>query len=132
MRIAFDVKGTIEGPKKTFVLALLELLQKNGHEVVVWSNSYGFAVDAVKDNGLSCKASPKRTSWDEDGKVENFFDLAIDDDNQQTWLASKRFIWVHDLPDFMSGILAIAETIHREAWTDIKCQTSEHFKRLQK
>lgn len=122
MRIAFDVKGTIEGPKKKFVLGLLKYLQDQGHEVIVWSNSYGYAVDAIKDNALNCVPQSKTTTWDCDGDPERFVDLCIDDDSSQTWLASKRFIWVHDLPEAMGGILAIAESINRQAWTDFKCQ----------
>lgn len=52
MRIAFDVKGTIEGPRKAIVLKFLSILQAQGHDVIVWSNSYGYAVDAVRDNKL--------------------------------------------------------------------------------
>lgn len=99
MRIAFDVKGTIEGPQKSKVLRLFKALQAQGHDLIVWSNSYGYAVDAVKDNNLTCPAQSKTTKWDVDDDQSKFVDLAIDDDSSQTWLAAKRFIWVHELPD---------------------------------
>lgn len=99
MRIAFDVKGTIEGPSKAKVLQLFRALRAQGHELIVWSNSYGYAMDAVRDNTLDCPFQSKTTKWDVDNDESQFVDLAIDDDSSQTWLAAKRFIWVHELPD---------------------------------
>jgi threonine dehydrogenase-like Zn-dependent dehydrogenase len=97
MRIAFDVKGTLEGPKKNILLVVFAELQKRGHECVVWSNSYGYAVDAVRDNDLNAEAMSKTTKWDVDDDQAKFVDVAIDDDSSQTWLAAKRFIWVHEI-----------------------------------
>jgi hypothetical protein len=101
MRIAFDVKGTIEGSKKKQVLRMFELFQKAGHEVIVWSNSYGYAVDAVEDNELTnTRAESKRDKWNT--SEENYYDLAIEDDKQQgQWLAAKKFLFVDDIPDDM-------------------------------
>lgn len=113
MRIAFDVKGTIDGPKGKFVLGLFKFLQDLGHECVVWSNSYGYAVDAVMTHALNAEAMPKKGKGDfgyED--KASHFDIAIEDDTSQTWLAAKRFIWVHELPGAMGGIKKLAEDIH--------------------
>ena len=107
MRIAFDVKGTIEGHSKDKVLRLFKALEAMGHDLLVWSNSYQYAVDAVKNNGLKCPYQSKTTKWDVSDESQ-YVDLAIDDDSSQTWLASKRFIWVHELPD---DIETFAKTI---------------------
>jgi hypothetical protein len=132
MRIAFDVKGTIEGPKQKFVLGLMEYLKEAGHEIIVWSNSLSYAMDAVRDHELSCPAVSKRALYDIDNDVDQCVDLAIDDDSSQSWLAAKRFIWVHDLPGAMGGIKNMAESITNQRWDDIKCQTNEHLARLRK
>jgi len=97
MRIAFDVKGTLEGPKKNILLSAFVKLQEMGHECVVWSNSYGYAVDAVRDNNLDAEPMSKTMKMDLDHDETKFFDVAIDDDSSQTWLAAKRFIWVHEI-----------------------------------
>lgn len=130
MRIAFDVKGTIEGPKKKFVLGLLQYLHGMGHEVIVWSNSYEFAKDAVRDNGLiNVKFQSKETVMDLDEESSHMMDLAIDDDRSQTWLASRRFIWVHDLPEATGGIKELAERISAGDWDGIKCQNNDMLER---
>jgi hypothetical protein len=129
MRIAFDVKGTIEGPKKQYVIALLNLLRDQGHEVLVWSNSYGFAQDAVQDNDLGCKYQLKDALFDIHGDASRVVDLAIDDDSQQVWLASRRFIWVHDLPETMDGILSLAESVSTESWHNTTCQENNLLSR---
>ena len=111
MRIAFDVKGTIEGYKKKQVLRMFELFQKAGHEVVVWSNSYGYAVDAVKDNNLTnTTATSKGDKWDT--SPENFYDLAIEDDHSQgQWLAANKFIFVEDIPEEMTLVDVLVKEI---------------------
>jgi hypothetical protein len=111
MRIAFDVKGTLQGHDGERVLALLLKLQELGHECLVWSNSYGYAVDCVKKLGLKCEYQSKTDKSDADHDETRYVDLAIDDDSTQTWLASKRFIWVRDLPKDIEGILKLAHEI---------------------
>jgi hypothetical protein len=112
MKIAFDVSGTIEGPKRGYVLILLKLLQDAGHEIIVWSNSYGYTTDAVKKYDLkNVECMSKKTTWDCDNDESQFIDIAIDDDSSQTWLASKRFIWVSDLPETVEGIKKLATEI---------------------
>lgn len=104
MRIAIDVKGTLEGPRKQDLIKLIKAMQAKGHTVLIWSNSYGFAVDAVRDNGLNCDAQSKTTKWDVSDESQ-FVDLSIDDDSSQTWLAAKRFIWVHELPSDIETLI---------------------------
>lgn len=112
MRIAFDVKGTIDGPKGKFVLGLMAYLQELGHECVVWSNSLQFAAEAVNKNKLKVEFMSKRMGMDLDHDETQFFDFAVEDDTSQTWLAAKSFIWVHELPGAMGGIKKLAEEIH--------------------
>jgi siroheme synthase (precorrin-2 oxidase/ferrochelatase) len=111
MKIAFDVKGTIEGYKKKQVLRMFELFQKAGHEVIVWSNSYSFAVDAIEDNELTnTRAESKGDKWNT--SEENYYDLAIEDDRQQgQWLAAKKFVFVDDIPDEMVLVDVLVQNI---------------------
>jgi hypothetical protein len=111
MRIAFDVKGTLQGPKGKFVLGLLLELQKMGHECIVWSNSFGYAVDCVDKYGLkNVRAESKSAKYDRD--EANWYDLAIEDDVGQTWLAAKRLIFVKDIPGAMGGVIKLAHVIN--------------------
>lgn len=111
MRIAFDVKGTIDGPKQKFVLGLLKMLQEQGHDITVWSNSFSYAVDAVKQHGLNAKVQSKKSRSDMDCEEQDYFDICVEDDTSQSYLAAKRFIWVHELPSAMGGIKKLAEEI---------------------
>jgi hypothetical protein len=96
MKIAFDVKGTLDGPKGHIVLSALKHLQKMGHECIVWSNSYSYAVDFVKEHKLEgVRAEQKYDKWNT--PPEHFYDFAIEDDRSQTYLAAKQFIFVHDI-----------------------------------
>ena len=98
MKVAVDVKGTLEGPKREQILRLMMFFQDQGYEVVVWSNFYSFADDAVKDLAeTSLKdiiAECKKAKWE----TEEQYDIAIEDDRSQTWLAVKNFIWVDEIP----------------------------------
>ena len=123
MRIAFDVKGTIEGPKKQYIIELLRILKEKGHEVLVWSNSGTYAYHAVTDNNLDCPFMTKFT-FGESEFHGGPMDLCIDDDSSQEWLGSKRFIWVHNVPEFMDGIRLLAESISNEKWHETRCQDS--------
>lgn len=99
MRIAFDVKGTIEGPKGKEVLELFKLLAALGHEMFVWSNSFGYAVDAVKKYNLNAKPTEKFSKYDAQDYGYDPMDLAIEDDRGQFWLAADIIVFVDDLRD---------------------------------
>lgn len=98
MRIAVDVKGTLTGHKRDQIVRMMMFLKDKGWEVVVWSNSYGYAVDAVK--GLL--ETPLEGIEPEDKKAkfetETRFDIAIEDDRSQEYLAAHNFIWVDEIP----------------------------------
>jgi hypothetical protein len=117
MKIAFDVKGTLDNPhdKRTerMVLALLETLQKQGHEIIVWSNSFGYAVECVNKLGLkNVRAESKSDKWSRD--EANWYDVCIEDDTSQTYLAAKRIIFVKDIaPLAMGGIIKLAQEISK-------------------
>lgn len=98
MKIAFDVKGTIEGPRKIAILDMIRRFHVAGHDIIVWSNLYRYAVDAVKDNNLNAEATSKQMQSDLDYDESLYVDFAIEDDHSQTWLPAKRFVWVDDLP----------------------------------
>ena len=102
MKIAFDVKGTIEGSKKQQVLRMFKLFQDAGHDVIVWSNSYGYAVDAIENNLLkNTNPHDKKMKMDVDYEEDRYVDIAIEDDRSQTWLAAKKFVFVDEIPTDM-------------------------------
>lgn len=112
MKIAFDVMGTIEGPKKNQVLAMIRHLKEHGHEVVVWSNLYSYATDAVEDYDLQVEAMSKKMMLDYDSESEAM-DLAIEDDRSQTWLGAKKFLFVDELPhDVPEAIKLLMERLN--------------------
>lgn len=98
MRIAFDVKGTIEGPKGAVILEAFRKLQGLGHVCAVWSNLYSYATDAIKKHGLEAEAMSKKMMLDYDSESEAF-DVAIEDDRSQTWLGAKTLIFVDEITD---------------------------------
>lgn len=98
MRIAFDVKGTLDGPKSGLVLHIFDQLQKQGHECVVWSNYLDYAVQAIKKHNLqNTTPMTKKSKVDMMNSEEGMFDLAIEDDRSQTWLGAKKFAFVDEL-----------------------------------
>lgn len=100
MKIAFDVKGTIEGPKKDLVLKLFKGFQAQGHTCVVWSNMYSFAIGAIKDNDLeNTNAMMKFSKGEAELGEVDFFDLAIEDDRRQTYLAANKFLFVDEITE---------------------------------
>ena len=101
MKIACDVKGTLEGPKKQQVLRILELFKKAGYDIYIWSNLYSYAVEARSKNNLDAEVRDKSTKGDQDFDESKYFDYAIEDDRSQDWLATKQFIFVDEIPEDM-------------------------------
>lgn len=112
MKIAFDCSGTLigNGIKNAYARILLRVLQDAGHEIIVWSNSFGYTKDAVTLYDLkNVETWPKMDKWKVDNDESQFVDYAIEDDVCQTWLAAKKFIWVKDLPETVEGIKALVK-----------------------
>jgi CspA family cold shock protein len=99
MKIAFDVKGTIEGPKQKEVLELFWRLQREGHEMFVWSNLFSYAAQAVIDHKLPATALLKNGISDYPESAYGLMDVAIEDDRSQTWLGANKIVFVDELND---------------------------------
>lgn len=98
MKVAFDVKGTIEGHKKDLVLRLFKGLQDQGHTCFVWSNLYSYATDAIRNNNLeNTEALSKYSKGDVAMEGKEMMDICIEDDRSQSYLGSRRFIFVDEL-----------------------------------
>lgn len=99
-RIAFDCSGTLirGGSNIEAAVKLIKWLQSKGHEVVIWSNAWNYTQEAKKKHGLSCECDMKRCTWDYDNE-DDYFDIAIDDDMSQTYLATKLLLNVCDIPN---------------------------------
>lgn len=109
MRIAFDVKGTIDGPKGSVILEAFRRLQRLGHTCVVWSNAHSYATEAVEKHGLVAEAMSKKMMLDY-GSANEIFDVAIEDDRSQgRWLGAKRFVFVDEIADADSLVNRIIE-----------------------
>lgn len=113
MKIAVDVLGTIEGSKKASVITMIHAFQDAGHTVVVWSSEYGLAVNAVKKYDLECEPRSKI----EKGNVDpvDYFDIAIEDDRRQDYLAAHRFVWVDEIPKDFTAAKKLAEDLCKGA-----------------
>lgn len=99
MRIAFDVKGTIEGPKGAVILEAFRKLQGAGHTCVVWSNLYSYATDVIAKHGLKADAMDKRSTSELEERGLEPFDVAIEDDRGQWYLGAKTLIFVDEITD---------------------------------
>lgn len=112
MRIAFDVMGTLAGRNEVKVKALFKALHDLGHEVVVWSNSSSYAYDMaakLRAEGFKTEAMTKYTDTLEAEDLE-LFDVAIEDDTSQTWLAAKRLVFVHEIDDVDAIVRMLTKT----------------------
>ena len=100
MKIAFDVKGTLDGYNEEKVRRLFKWFQDQGHEVHIWSNSFSYAHEmAVKLNHPLKLVHDKYSFYDAKEMDKTVFDFCVEDDTNQWYLASKKFIWVHNVPE---------------------------------
>lgn len=110
MKVAFDVKGTLEGPPK--VLALYKWFESKGCEMIIWSSIYSYAEECAHDLKLDGEIMSKRNRMDsEDLKFNPGYnmDIAVDDrdfsefdDKTVSWLACDNLIKVHEIPNDIS------------------------------
>ena len=103
VKIACDVKGTLEGDKKKQVLKILDLFHRAGYEIIIWSNMSSYAHDAVRDNNLRAEPMGKKMMLDYDDPSEAM-NYCIEDDRSQTWLGAHKFIWVDEIPEDITQI----------------------------
>ena len=102
-RIAFDVKGTLgSGPQQKKVFALFQAFEEQGCEMFVWSGVGSFATDLVRTLGLRAECMTKRTIHDTD--PADLMDIAVEDEHQQTYLATKQLVFVDEIPDSLEDI----------------------------
>lgn len=102
MRIAFDVKGTlVEGQDPVKIRHLLYQLHKRGHNITVWSNSFSYTQDFLKDypnHGElvhnTCSKMSKREMQEMDIPL---FDYAIEDDYCQDYLGANKIWFVSEI-----------------------------------
>src|SRR4051812_31226905 len=94
MKIAIDVKGTLEGPKQDIIRAVAKQLHDEGHEITIWSSMFSFASDCKNNLKVPYNCDLKR--FHSEVEPEDWYDLAIDDDTQQTFLPAKRIIYVNE------------------------------------
>lgn len=119
MRIACDVLGTIQGPKGKQIIEALRKLIEQGHEVVVWSSDYGLAVNATQRYDLGVEAMGKLSKYEMKEREQELFDVAIEDDRNQTYLGAKRFIFVDEITTVESLISSVVTPVsHNETEQD--------------
>ena len=98
--IAFDVKGTLDGPKSEAVLTMLKYFQCAGWKVVVWSSVYSYAIDCIEKNALvGCEPDQKITKGDAEMQSVEMYNIVVDDCYMTAeWIAGKRVVMVDDIP----------------------------------
>jgi hydroxymethylpyrimidine pyrophosphatase-like HAD family hydrolase len=104
MRIAFDVLGTLKGYKGPALAEAFKKLQAMGHECVIWSSEYSFTLEIKKHYGLECDTMRKESKSENNYEEQHYFDVAVEDDRNQTYLAAHKFVFVDELrsnPDLM-------------------------------
>lgn len=109
MRVAFDVNGTLFGPKQTSLLAILEYYRQRGHEIVVWSNSYTYVTQAIESLNLRpCLSMIKQYTYGTP-ELPHAVDLAFEDDAGQDNLDTHSWVLVADVPDDVEEAIKLAK-----------------------
>ncbi len=110
MKVAFDVKGTLDGPYENKVRALYNAFEKLGCQMVVWSSLGSFAYEYTRRHSLTAAIMTKFCN-SEDLDPSEKMDIAIDDDNCQDYLATKKLVLVNDIPDHIYDIELFAKAL---------------------
>lgn len=110
MKVAFDVKGTLEGHYEHKVRTLYDAFEKLGCEMVIWSSLGSFAYDFARKNSLKAAVMTKFAN-SEDLEPSEKMDLAIDDDYQQEYLATHKLILVSEIPELPVDIELFAKSL---------------------
>lgn len=113
MKIAVDVKGTLEGPKRKQIVHIIKEALNKGYEVTIWSNGLGRqgAEGLEREYGIKLPYEDKFSKRDAETWERGLFDLAIEDDTSQSYLAAKKFLWVHEIPESDEDALKAFESL---------------------
>lgn len=97
MKVAFDVKGTLEGLKGPIIIEILDRLASAGVETFVWSSLLSYAVDFVNEKDVDAFPISKLAKRDLEYDESQYMDFCIEDDRQSEYLASKTIIFVDEI-----------------------------------
>lgn len=104
MKVAFDVKGTLDGHRRVEVRSLLKYFLDQGAEITIWSNLYSYAADMADElekyfEGVNFQVTGKYSFYDAQEQNLPVFDFCVEDDTGQWYLAAKQIVFVHTIPD---------------------------------
>ena len=110
-KIAVDVKGTLEGPRRAQIIQMIRMLLAQGHDVQIWSFGLGAqgAYRLKAATGIDLEWDDKFSKHDAQEQGRDLFDVAIEDDRSQIYLAAKKFIWVDLIPTEPEKLQALVE-----------------------
>lgn len=113
MRVAVDVLGTLKGRRARDVFTLVQALYYAGHRITVWSSEFSLAkhfAEALQERGIGAiEFESKSAKYEHD--PSNYFDVAIEDDRSQEYLAAKKFVWVDEIPEDYERIMKLARSL---------------------
>jgi len=67
-----------------------------GHECVIWSSEYSMTIEIKEHYGLTnCKCMSKCSKYEME--EQDYFDVAVEDQRSQTYLAARNFAFVDEL-----------------------------------
>ena len=109
LSVVFDIRGTLVGRNEEAVRWLFDWFKARGHRITIWSNGgTSTLLQKYKDiqfsNKFNYSHGKELISWGNDPET-CVFDVAIDDDMDQTYLSAKSFIWVHEIPSDLFGFM---------------------------
>lgn len=109
MKIAFDVKGTLDGHKKHEMRRILLSLYAAGHEIYIWSSLFSYAVKEAKyweQRHIKCEALDKYSTYEAKARNMPVMDIAFEDDRTQTYLAANKIVFVDEIPNVVDEFAA--------------------------
>jgi len=103
-KVAFDCKGTLMNrPADHKVVKLFKWFESKGCEMYIWSSLYSYAKETRTEHGFDCeireKFSNTKFKFEDDMPLDDYMDIAVDDDCNSDYLAAHEFIFVSDIPE---------------------------------
>lgn len=102
LNVIFDVRGTLVGRKEETVHRLFKMFEQKGHTVSIWTNGmFSDVPQEFQKYPIFRKhnmAFGRELIDNGNDPATSIFDIAVDDDTNQNYLAAHEFIWVHDIP----------------------------------